>query len=66
MAARLAVHVRFPLISGDELEDTVLRAAEMDSPECQALVSDLLSDLLSNVFQLIHGSACAPGAHHKF
>ena len=39
MAARLAVHVRFPLIPGDELEDTVLRAPEMGSPDCQALVS---------------------------
>ena len=62
MAARLAVHVRFPLISGDELEDTVLRAQEMDSPECQALVSEGFG-LLSNVFRLTHESACALEAH---
>ncbi|CAI5534316.1 unnamed protein product [Closterium sp. Naga37s-1] len=38
-AVRLAEHVRFPLITGDDLEDVVLKALEVDSPECQALVS---------------------------
>ncbi|GJP56442.1 hypothetical protein CLOM_g15506 [Closterium sp. NIES-68] len=39
-AVRLAEHVRFPLMTGDDLEDVVLKAAEMDSPECQALVRE--------------------------
>lgn len=36
---RLAEHVRFPLMTGDDLEEVVLKTPEMDSPECQALVS---------------------------
>ncbi|CAI5952699.1 unnamed protein product [Closterium sp. NIES-64] len=39
-AVRLAEHVRFPLMTGDDLEDVVLKAPEVDSPECQALVRE--------------------------
>eukprot|EP00897_Mesotaenium_endlicherianum_P010502 jgi/Mesen1/9480/ME000063S08933 len=39
-AARLAEHVRFPLMTGDDLEDVVLKAPEMEGPECGALVKE--------------------------
>lgn len=39
-AKRLAEHVRFPLMTGDDLEDVVLKAPEMQTEECQALVRE--------------------------
>lgn len=39
-AALLAEHVRFPLMTGDDLEEVVLKAPEMDSSDCAALVKE--------------------------
>lgn len=36
----LAEYVRFPLMTGDDLEEHVLGAPEMDSPECARLVKE--------------------------
>lgn len=39
-AIKLAENVRFPLMTGDDLEEVVLKAPEIDTPECQALVRE--------------------------